>query len=255
MEIELVCNECLSRRLATEGPSAEPQPVDEAASGLFRVALNDSGVYHVRCPAGHDSYTIIQQEKFELLYDSALLAIRDGHLMEAVSGIAASVERCHEFCVKVWLARGGIPVDEFRQAWKYLAKQTERQIGAFHMLYLQQYKTAAPTHQKSVEFRNRVIHQGYLPTRDEVLKYAGDMLEYMFTVLRKLRETHETEVQQVLLSELRARWAQAPAGARKGSLARPSTINVTMSTPEQFGTYTLDQYLKDSPHVMRQPYT
>jgi hypothetical protein len=106
--------------------------------------LNDSGIYQVRCPKGHEGYVLLQQQKFELLFDIGACTVLDGYYREAVSSFTSSLERFYEFFVRVVLLQNGTPHGEIGAMWKHLAKQSERQLGAYIVLYTRECGTNPP---------------------------------------------------------------------------------------------------------------
>lgn len=150
--------------------------------------LNSEGFYEVECPRGHKSILWIQNDQFEILFDSAVLAILDGYSREAVSSFAASLERFYEFCIRVIQSNNEIDQNEFEKVWKSMSRQSERQLGAFYMAYLSEFKKAPPIiENKWMEFRNRVIHKGSFPSAIETLMYGEYIYNYMIEILLDLK--------------------------------------------------------------------
>src|SRR5262249_28725448 len=120
----------------------------------------DGGFLAFTCPNGHDVISTVQAHRFELLFDLGALAFIDGYYREAVATTATAMERFLEFCLRVYAIHHEIPDSEFDEAWKRLAKQSERQLGAFLMTYLFQNKVRCLLlDDKWAELRNRVVHQ------------------------------------------------------------------------------------------------
>lgn len=193
MKIALICSECFSSIV-------DSQATLELGS-LFYVPLGDSPLYKATCPYGHTSSYIITNPKYELLYESGVKALEDGYYREAVSSFAAALERFYEFLIQSHF------VDEnttqlpkaFHDTWKVLSTQSERQLGAFYMLYMHEFGQAAPVvDNKFVQslkldlgikgnepttFRNKVIHQGYIPRREQVIAYGEVISYYIHNIL------------------------------------------------------------------------
>jgi hypothetical protein len=86
-----------------------------------------------------------------------------------------------------------VPVAETDSAWKPLSKQSERQLGAFIAAHLTLLSAPPPMlANKQVEFRNRVIHHGYIPTNDEAIEFGDAVLSLIQTVLDSLRAVAPT---------------------------------------------------------------
>lgn len=158
----------------------------------------DDNIYKWTCPNGHDVVEVILHEKFELLYQFGATALLDGYSREAVSSFAAALERFHEFCIEVMLADSN--QENLKQTWNFVAKQSERQLGAYLFMYLSKIGSVPPWKEvdKYVYFRNRVIHQGYIPLSEETMEYAKVIFMYIQDVSKILSQTCQTSLQQVL---------------------------------------------------------
>jgi len=171
--------------------------------------LTNERIYEFTCENGHKQIIILNCLQYELLFDMGLLALNDGYLREAVTNFAAAVERFHEFCINVltisigntelitpnksneWVSISSDDFSsEFLKAWKSISKQSERQYGAFIMLYLVHFKRN-PTliHNDYVSFRNDIVHKGTFPKLSEVLEYGKEVFNYIKEKLLELRES------------------------------------------------------------------
>ena len=171
MRLSINCNECANDR---EG---------EFLADCWFVPLSETGLYRSTCPVGHLTVMILQQMHFEVLADTALQALLDGYTREAVSSIAASLERFHEFYCHAVLLTRGVDGAQVIKGWKTVNSQSERQFGMFAGLYLVEEKTPAPLLPQqqstgaSVAFRNRVVHQGYIPTECEAISFGQAIID------------------------------------------------------------------------------
>jgi hypothetical protein len=107
----------------------------------FGAELDDDGVVRMECPNGHRSFDIVQANKFELLFDFGVLAFRDGYYREAVTSFNVALERSQEHFVFEIVGRTPAAAG-LEQSWKEVAKQSERQFGAFAFLYLLETNTS-----------------------------------------------------------------------------------------------------------------
>jgi hypothetical protein len=191
---------------------------------MFLVEHQDSGLYHLTCSSGHRTTVWLQNPKFELLFDSGGLALLDGHSREAVSSIAAALERFMEFYVRIVALKhlaGQEPFEEaikrfsanqyepFEETWKRVAKQSERQLGAFLFIYLlengkpplfiDEYKMQSYGKKDNKHFRNAVIHEGYTPFQDQVLEYGEQIFQFICTILAELKATSDEIIQRFIM--------------------------------------------------------
>ncbi|MCR8633201.1 hypothetical protein [Paenibacillus radicis (ex Xue et al. 2023)] len=166
--------------------------------------MRDDGIYSVSCINGHKSIVVLNHHKYEILFEMGVLALSDGYTREAVSNFAASLERFYEFSIEVFLRNSGVYGSAFEQTWKNLKNQSERQLGAYLMLYLNHFskyellgKQPEIFDDKLTKFRNDVIHKGNLPSYDEVIKYSEAVFTYIKNHLIELKDQFSEAVEIV----------------------------------------------------------
>jgi hypothetical protein len=172
MKVTLPCSEC------AEGSTPEQVSLE----------LEDDGVYIVICSAGHRNAHVIAKPKFEVLFELALLALLDGYTRESVASLAASVEELLRVYVQVVLLKHGLYGDEHREQvakTRKLLKRAEPQLGAFVLAHLiDTHRAPELPETKWVEFRNRVIHAGEIPKREDVIAYGDRLMKFMLPLYR-----------------------------------------------------------------------
>jgi hypothetical protein len=196
--------------------------------------LRNDLTFHLQCPLGHRSVLIFNAPKFELLFDMGASALLDGYGREAVSSFAAAQERFHEFGIKVFLMKWNISKEQLLNTWKLVANQSERQLGAYYFLYLLQFNAPPPTNTKRVEFRNNVIHKGYVPTMAEATGYAEYVYDYIVETLKAMKPPLNGEIDLVCKYEEEQMLRAVPAGVTKRSAAAPTMIWL-LGPAEKFG--------------------
>ena len=216
---------------------ADGRPSDEAVS----VEIRDDGLYVASCSRGHVTLTAIQAQKFEILFDSGAMALLDGYPREAVASMAAALERFYEYCVLVICLKHGVAHEAFVNAWAAVTRQSERQLGAFLFLYLLQNKkpldrsivdarpaaTADARNRRSwTEFRNHIIHQGYIPSSEEVLGYGDLVYQFIYRLIGELRTTCSESMEQATFLHLK-RGLEAAEGAQVTTMAIPTLISLS----------------------------
>lgn len=174
MKYPIVCNICLN----------EGMKLSEA---LEMHAINDSGRYLITCKNNHTSLTILQQEKFQILFAIGCYAINDGYYREAVSSFTSALERFYEFFIKAICISKNIDYEIIQKTWKNVSNQSERQLGAFIFLHLFVTEDKAKIlDDKNVSFRNSVIHKGKIPSKDEAIKYGQAILDLIRPLIKLL---------------------------------------------------------------------
>jgi hypothetical protein len=185
MIVKLFCPKCahaVSKSLVDYAEIDVPLPMSR---------LSDDGRYEVVCGHGHTSSVVLNNLKFELLFEMGINAILDGYSREAVSSFSAALERFYEFYWRVAMAHLSIPGEIIAVAWKTLSRQSERQLGAYisASLALTKKQPILLNPNKEVEFRNNVIHKGYIPTDDEALEFGDSIMMLMNQEIENLRHT------------------------------------------------------------------
>lgn len=174
----------------------------QAAGGfaVFHVeTIREDGLYTGKCPKGHDLLVATQTLRHEMLFEIALNAIVDGYRREAISSFAASVERFFEFALRVLARNRHVAPNIFDDAWKMISGLSERQYGAFVLLYVVTFgERPSILSRPMVELRNNVIHNGVLPNRQDVLKFGSAAYEVIQTGIRKLRTACKVDVDAIL---------------------------------------------------------
>lgn len=183
MIVRLFCSRCTYEATKNFGGHAEikvPVPVSR---------LSDDGRYEVHCGKGHITTVILDNVKFELLFEMGLNAIIDGYPREAVSSFASALERFYEFYWRVAMRHFKMPKEQVEKAWKPLSKLSERQIGAYSTAVILLTKKAPSllNPNKHVPFRNKVIHNGYVPTEEEAISFGDTVMQLINDDLDKLR--------------------------------------------------------------------
>lgn len=180
-----------------------------------RVEFTDSSIHDVTCEHCQTRYCVfVRKQKFEMLFDLGTRALLDGYAREAVASFSASLERFFEFYVRAYaLERASERSGEFGSAlttlevtWRHVVSQSERQIGMFALAYLlREGREPEFLAGKAMgtDFRNKVIHRGYLPTRAEVEDYAARIFALIDRLLTELGETanHAELAQEKLFAD------------------------------------------------------
>ena len=212
---------------------------------LLEAELGDNLAFTAQCPYGHTSVFIFDAQRFEILFDMGTSALLDEYHREAVSTFAATQERFHEFAIKVFLAKQSISRAQFLTTWKLVASQSERQLGAYNFLYLLQFHMAPPMNHKKAEFRNNVIHKGYIPSSKEAMEYAEYVYDYIVGTVRMMRPALSPEIERVCKEDMEEIVKSIPSEASWKSSKVPTTIG--LSGPEgEFGELTFRQVLRKS---------
>ncbi|MBP7471227.1 MAG: hypothetical protein KA782_09130 [Flavobacterium sp.] len=204
----------------------------------FEVELNDENLYEFVCSKGHRSLTQLQEQKFEILFDIASLALIDGYTKEAVSSYSSSLERFIEYCILVISLKNSVTIEYFSKTWKQMANQSERQLGAFLILCLQE-KIANRLEEPRSTFRNKVIHKGYIPSSKEAIDYGQYVLTFIQTTLKELYVTSNEYLQKAMQIHLTKNGEKLPENVRLAGASMPTIISLRSVNDEDYGNITL----------------
>jgi hypothetical protein len=164
-------------------------------SCLVPAVYNDSGRYEMICSVGHKRTVILNSHKFEVLFEVGASAMVDGYFREATTTWAASLERFYEYAISIFLLRQGLSEQQISDVWKEVASQSERQYGAFILLWTSAMgEKPVMLSQAMVKFRNDVIHKGKIPNEQETYCYGEAALSFIRSRMKTLRERYPDEV-------------------------------------------------------------
>jgi hypothetical protein len=123
-----------------------------------------------------------------------------------------------------------------------MAKQSERQLGAFFLLRLLEGK---PTNweEKRSSFRNNVIHQGYIPSSEEAIDYGQYILSFIQNTLKELNETSKESLQKAMFIHLTKNGAKLSDKVRMSNASMPTIISLRSVSSPEFGNASLKDAL------------
>ena len=230
MRLQIKCMTCLE---------VDGKMSDEANS----VEMQDDGLYSMTCQRGHKTITAIHEQKFEILVDLGAMALLDGYPREAVTSMAAAVERFFEYYIQVISLKHGISFQTLTAAWQPVSRQSERRFGAFLFIYLMENKRifdpsiadAKPDASFGLkkrltwtEFRNEVVHKGYIPSSKEVLAYGELIYQFIYRLIEELRATSKEYMLKVAFHH-NAKAFVLSAGGRITTMSIPTLISLVLA--------------------------
>lgn len=177
MNLSTPCSVCISEMMKS-GQS-------QAQISWVSATLQYEGVFGVTCQKGHKTTVAAHGAQHETLYFIAMNAFKDGYYREAVVSFASSMERFYEFFMRMTHHCTNKDKPEFEKEkkrfdanWKLMAKQSERQLGAYisctEFMHGETAKTMSGT---KVAFRNDVVHKGVIPTRVKTLNFGQEVCD------------------------------------------------------------------------------
>lgn len=232
MKLPITCAQCMNEDISNAFP-------------IGTVEFRDDGRYEVRCPKGHLSVTLLQQQKFEILFDIGAYAILDGYYREAVSSFTSSLERFYEFFIKVVCLSKGIEWENVGVAWKEVSKQSERQLGAFVFTHLHEFgcKPQLMSNNRT-NFRNEVIHKGRIPNRQESLDYGQEVLNVIRPLLKIIKEQYGEAASKITFHYMHGNRKPEDSGMPTATMCLPTILSLS-SGVESHDQRSLEQALND----------
>jgi hypothetical protein len=204
---------------------------------------SEEGRYETTCPKGHAAVVILQEQQFELLFDIGAYALKDGYYREAVSSFASGLERFYEFFVAVALSEKALDYDVLDKAWKLVSKQSERQLGAFIYIYTSEFnRTPQLLKRKSVEFRNDVIHNGQIPSRQRAAEFGQEVLDLIRPIIQEAKKNYSNGIQAIVSKHLKRSRRTAAEGS---SLMTIPTIISLSRDDHAYNNRTLSDAIND----------
>ena len=213
-------------------------PSDE----MMSVELRDDGLYTAVCERGHRTLTALQQQKFEVLFDLGAMALLDGYPREAITSMAAALERFYEFYVRVICLKHGVDPELLNRAWKHVENQSERQFGAYVFASILDCPSSAPptigdvnptllsasrTNTRTWQsFRNAVVHKGYLPSTAEALAYGDVAFMHINQLVQQLKESCGEYIHRAIFLSL-ARANATETQQTISTISIPTLISLT----------------------------
>ena len=172
----------------------------------FLVPYFEERILEFTCSRGHKNVQVIQSQKFEALLESGANALLSGFTLEASASFSAALERLYEFAFKVLIIDSGIKKDIYEEMFKVMARQSERQLGGFLAMHLIKFGTPYIPKNSISEFRNSVIHKGFIPKTKEAEDFCSKVYHEIFEITEKLESKFPEALQKTLLADLEERF-------------------------------------------------
>ena len=175
LRIPLVCHECLHL-------------TSRHAMDWMTFELRNDDTYVQECTQGHVLVGHCTNARFEILIDLALEATGDRYYREAVADLSSALERFYEWCIDAILVARGLDYEQRQRIWNRVAKQSERQLGAFIYLWTMQFGNEPDIlTDGETGFRNNVIHKGQFPSSEETLIHGLRILDIIFPRMTEMK--------------------------------------------------------------------
>lgn len=229
MKIFAMCMQCQAE---LGHPSFEPFLADHF----------DDGIAYIECSNGHKSAFLLQSLKFELLLESGANALLHGFTLEACASFSVALERFYEFSLHVICIAQGMPEELFEKLFKEMARQSERQLGAFMMLYAKEFGEIYKLEPKFVKLRNNVIHNGEIPDLEETKTFCSWVYETIIGLFEKLSGRYNEHIQTIMRHKLRAKRKKLPANTSFSAHTGTMFFNISRTDNARSFTEALNSF-------------
>lgn len=177
MRIKIPCVECAGE------PGSNP-----GAMRFFWGEFDEEGRVRLTCNLKHETVVIWDAPRHQILLQSAAMAYLGGFANEAIAVLNTALERAYEFYIRVICRAKELSIDA---AWKQVAAQSERQVGAFVFLYLLSEGSCPPPAHELAAIRNRVVHRGEIANSQTAAAFG----EEVFKRIRQIEEALKKHAQ------------------------------------------------------------
>lgn len=192
MKLQVVCHECIKNVPNDDLEKMGSFFSNYVYNGFPEIELDNTIPYYsYKCDKGHSTTFYLQNELYELLFQQATYCIIDGYYREAITTYNASLERFFEYAIEI-IMHSNNPDVNFKNIWKQVSNQSERQLGAFYFLWTSFFKEEPPYLKRSmVTLRNDVVHKGALVSKEKSIKFGEYVFDYIRLLLDKVNSLNE----------------------------------------------------------------
>jgi hypothetical protein len=180
MKISIPCIKCNKENL-----------VSDFQEEIFKIkSVPSDFTIRLKCKNNHLNIIHLSDPLFSILFDKSVTAFLEENYRGCIFESASSLERFYEHTIRVLLIEkkdfeNKVIVENFNNSWKIIRNMSERQIGAFIMLFHKTtHKTPILLNENLTKLRNSVIHKGYLPEKKEALQF----LENVYALIQTNRQ-------------------------------------------------------------------
>jgi hypothetical protein len=203
--------------------------------------LDDNGSIHVTCEHKHYGVVVYNERRYSVLVKSAARAFLDGYTNEVVAVMSSALERAYEFYIRVSCAAKGVNPQAFEAAWKVVASQSERQLGAFQFLYLLDHGHHLSVDQAIPQTRNKVVHQGHIIREAGALEYAEKVFAIVDALDSSMQSMFPSHYKEEAEREVRVQQEAIPPGVEYLTL---SMATVSVDTNTNIATRTVNKFVE-----------
>ena len=149
----------------------------------------NDGLIKYKCRNGHDNYTYILNNKFELLYDSAIISYYGDNYRECVTNLASCLESFYEYIIRLILySKNRKSILEIEKFNKKINSRSECREGVFLGMCKVYFDKNFFINDKYKNLRNKVVHNGMFPSKDDAFNFAKYTFDFICNCYKSIRE-------------------------------------------------------------------
>lgn len=209
------------------------------------VPLSDTDIYQYVCPDGSRTVKTIQNPRFEILTELALLKFNNSIFENSVTRFSSALERFFEFLTVYYLRLEGFDDLETTKILKKI-KLSERLRGSFELVTsLMKLKNnylfpETPDLDNLSQLRNKVVHGGYLPTVSESRQHGTAISEFLATTVQWMKDNHHKETIQAVDYYARQSREKAKRYYGENETIWTGPVSTAIYTPKNSQTISLE---------------
>jgi hypothetical protein len=170
-----------------------------------------------------------------------VLAFIDGYYREAVSTAGVALERFYEFYLRAATAQRALSKEGFEAFWVSVAAQSERQLGAMMLLHAMEKSSVKLPDDGWRKRRNRVVHKGVFPTRQEAHAFLDETRTVIIELGRELRRNCQEGIKQAERDAYDRDAQLAIVSGKEFSTSGRKGVIGWAAGEREFGSRTLDE--------------
>ncbi len=191
-------------------------------------------VAYLICSDGHKTAFVVPSLKFEVLMESGINALDEDFTLEACASFSTALERVYEFGLKVMLTHQNVKNTNYEIMFKEMARQSERQLGAFLAMYITEFKVPYKFNQEIPRFRNSIIHKGLIPCPEEAIDFCSIVYGEIFSIVNQLKSNFPEAFSKVIKLDMIERYENLDKDASTAGLSGSAFFNLNQENEQDF---------------------
>lgn len=168
---------------------------ENSLNSFFESYYNNDEISKYKCPHCNKEFLLISKnDKYRILFDSAIILLQDGHCNNSILNAYTSLEEFIKIFIKFKLYMSNIKIKDIIEFMKSI-NLSENKKGAFFLAYFQEFNTAISKSQwdKFTKLRNDVIHNGRFINEQEAFEYCEEIYDFITKTISKLSSKYTVD--------------------------------------------------------------